>query len=234
MLWWKLWRLRRKLFGKSVDAACQAAKTLGTLKDRRGIALLVSALRHENPKVRGYAATALGELGASSAVQALTAACRDSEWQVRDDAVCALSRVSADRAVLVPVLLKALQDRQPRVRYVAASALAAVADERETDALIRALDDRHTRESAEAALRRIGTPGCMRALEEFETKRFEMTTADLGAALYQWDTSKPLFFARNCPNCSKRTKHRAKAFMSLTSRAYAECTECEHEYQFIV
>ena len=56
------------LTDRSYPVRVQAAMVLGKLKDRRGVAPLIAALRDKEAAVRVVAASALGKLGDASAL----------------------------------------------------------------------------------------------------------------------------------------------------------------------
>jgi len=73
-----------------------ASVSLGNLKEKRAVPLLIEALGTESALVRAHAAWALGEIGGSAAEQALEQAhVTETESQVQEEIVFALSRASA-------------------------------------------------------------------------------------------------------------------------------------------
>lgn len=71
------------LTDRSYNVRAQAALVLGKLKDRRGVPLLISALRDKEAAVRVVAASSLGKLGDAAALPALRACAEDPEVLVR-------------------------------------------------------------------------------------------------------------------------------------------------------
>lgn len=71
------------LTDRSYNVRAQAAIVLGKLKDRRGVPLLISALRDKEAAVRVVAAASLGRLGDAAALPALRACSEDPEVLVR-------------------------------------------------------------------------------------------------------------------------------------------------------
>jgi hypothetical protein len=81
----------------SYKVRAQAAIVLGNLKDRRGVPLLLGALRDHEPAVRIVAASSLGRLGDPSALDGLRASMADVELPVRTAAGKAIAAIEAAR-----------------------------------------------------------------------------------------------------------------------------------------
>jgi serine/threonine protein kinase len=138
----------------------EAALAIGTLTSAgsAAVAPLAAALRDPDGYVRSSAARALGRLGdvARDAGPWLIDALRDPDERVRAEAADALPRVGTTRDA-VSALTALLEDRSPRVRAVAAYALAQTHGEASPEllkALRRAAKDKDVavRSAAQAAL----------------------------------------------------------------------------------
>ncbi len=100
------------LYALGADALCDAVTET-----------LVTALDHENPRVRGGAAETLGMLQAESAGDALAPLLRDSDATVQQAAACALARLGMAQAVGGLIALVSDDDAAPFARMGAAWAL---------------------------------------------------------------------------------------------------------------
>ena len=103
------------------------------------------------------------------AVEPLIAALKGSDRVMQWRAAEALGTLGAARAV--EPLIAALKDSKSSVRMSAAEALGKLGDARAVGWLINALKgDRDVRWRAAKALRRIGTPGALAAVREYEAQ----------------------------------------------------------------
>jgi HEAT repeat protein len=90
------------------------------------VPVLKRALGDSNDFVRARAAYALGAFGTNSipAIPSLLALAADTNFRVRDLTVCALGEIQSEPQIVVPVLIKALNDRDSRwIRANAAEGL---------------------------------------------------------------------------------------------------------------
>ncbi len=104
----------------------------------------ISDLGDEDPMVRVYAAENLGQTGDKQAVQPLARALKDGDQDVRKVA----------RESLIQILIKILDDTDPRSRAMAAKALGQIGDKRSIRPLVRAFkdNDQTVRTAAKLAL----------------------------------------------------------------------------------
>jgi HEAT repeat protein len=143
----------------------EAIYALARLGDRRAVLPLMALLEHDMTHREGYAMAAipaLGMLGDERAAGLLREALNDraEDWLGRAMAARALGQIGARDAV--PDLLQAAW--QGDTREAAIEALASLEDPRAVAVLFSALGDEEaadTREGAEQALVRIGTPTVM-------------------------------------------------------------------------
>lgn len=92
---------------------------------------LISDLGDEDPLVRNYAAVNLGQTGDKQAIKPLAKALKDEEQDVR----------KAAKESLIQILIKTLDDEDPRARATAAKALGQIGDKRAVKPLAKALKD---------------------------------------------------------------------------------------------
>lgn len=91
------------LTDRSYNVRAQAAIVLGKIKDRRGVPLLISALRDKEAAVRTMAAASLGKLGDAAAIPALRACLEDPEVPVRTAATRAIAAIENPQDATQPV-----------------------------------------------------------------------------------------------------------------------------------
>lgn len=161
----------------SVRAA--AACALGRLGDPRGVDALVEALGDQILRVRAEAAKALGQLGDARGINTLIELWRGQDWSVQSWVAKALGQLGEARGVdsLIELLQFRLEivrtirtpqgivtsievdakDKMGCVRAQAAKALGQIGAARSIDPLMKVLrdQDKHVRDSATKALRRI-------------------------------------------------------------------------------
>jgi HEAT repeat protein len=114
----------------------KAARSLGTLEDKRAVRALGRVLKNDPcTDVRINAAEALGNIRDPSAIPALIRALKDEDKDVRFEAVKALGWIKHPRAI--PSLIRMLKTDHIDE---AARALAMIEDGRAAPALVRALD----------------------------------------------------------------------------------------------
>ncbi|MDD5610744.1 MAG: HEAT repeat domain-containing protein [Candidatus Omnitrophica bacterium] len=135
-----------------------AIQTLGQIKDRRAISVLIKTLKDPQPAIRLYAAEALGEIGDPSAVEALIKSLNDPDdnSNVTVRAVKALGKIGDPRAT--GVLIEILKGPNRFSQEAAAEALGRIGGLEATAALITALKDPHplVRGAAAEALGKVG------------------------------------------------------------------------------
>jgi HEAT repeat protein len=150
----------RDLGHRQVRVRVAAAEALGRCPEddvERATAALLPYLEDTSPDVRYMVALSLGRLGAEEAVEPLMELYRgDPELMPRQAAVAALGELGDTRAT--DVLLEALTDELPDLRFQATSALTQVNPGAAVAPLRHALgdDDPEVRASAAAALGDLG------------------------------------------------------------------------------
>ena len=157
------------------------AVSLRRLKDPRAVEPLVAALKHEDTKIRQWAAAVLGDLEDRRALGPLVAAIGSEDSELRERAAVSLVKLKDPRAVepliaalkyetteireCAAIVLGHLEDRRAveplialieeednsAVRACIARALASLADSRATRTLIGAMQDEHPNVRAAAA-----------------------------------------------------------------------------------
>ncbi|MDQ1251123.1 MAG: hypothetical protein QG646_192 [Euryarchaeota archaeon] len=130
------------------DNRLDITRSLGKIKiGKPALPTLIQALGDENVRVRKYAAMTLGKIGDPSAIPALTQALSDKD---EDCLLCLL-------------------------RGYAAEALGKIGDYSVVPALIQALSDKNgwLTDHAVSALREIGTPEAIKAIEEFYDRKIK-------------------------------------------------------------
>lgn len=147
------------------------AQALGKLDDRRAIGPLTAALRDESNTVRSAAAIALGDLGFpdEAAQQALVLTLQGRASLDAKGSFWAMMGWHHDQHAGQPPA-KPSRDPDASVRSSAAYALGKIRDRRITRFLIQALEDRAyiVRWFAANALRNIGTPDALAAVDQWE------------------------------------------------------------------
>jgi HEAT repeat protein len=113
--------------------------TLGFLKLRRTVPMIINFLKDKDNNVRGSAATALGRIGSESAVNALIGCLKDDANNVRGSAAYALGRIGSELAV--SALMGSLKDEVNNVRGSAAHALGRIGSELAVNDIIGCLKD---------------------------------------------------------------------------------------------
>jgi hypothetical protein len=136
-------------FRAYVDIYVNCAEGLGNIKDKRGIPILLSALRQNynmgsrvNSRIRRNAIYALGEIGGQQAKKAIIKTLKSSPYYlVRESAVYALEKWNDQQSI--NALIHALQnDRDSSVRAVAARMLGGRNNTAAIQALKTAADDK--------------------------------------------------------------------------------------------
>ena len=158
--------LLEALSSHHIGVRVSAIEALGHIGASDAVPLLLQMLRDEAAGVRRAAAWALGKLADPSAIDALVVRLSDAQEHVlvRRSAAWALGRMALN-PVAVAALTKALDDRDPQVRWYAAEGLGrggeAALDETVESALLAHLDDEEQAlqgpisQAARRALRRL-------------------------------------------------------------------------------
>jgi vesicle coat complex subunit len=114
-------RARAAASAANPEERATALRLLGELKDGRGLAVLLEAIKDPQPSARGAAAAALGELGQPEGLTAVEQALQDKIPAVRTSAAISLGELGDRRAA--SSLKQALSDPNPVVQAAALSAL---------------------------------------------------------------------------------------------------------------
>jgi HEAT repeat protein len=113
--------LERVLRDDTVPAVrAAAAVALADVAAHEVLPSLLVAVEDDDAHVRQMALSALGEIGDPRATQRLERALRDSRPEVRYQAIIAYARVAKDDpAAVVTAVVRALDDDDPSIRYIA-------------------------------------------------------------------------------------------------------------------
>ena len=143
----------------------KCAQALGKLCHKQGSNALILALKDEDQYVRAAAARSLGKIKSQKAGYALVNAFQDGHWFVRLNSRNALLEIDKPA---VEYLIKALNDKNPQVRWQAAWALGRIKTEKAVELLIEALGDSDwmVRDEAAVALVRINSKEAIEPLKE--------------------------------------------------------------------
>lgn len=112
-----------------VEVRWRAARTLGRIGPpaKDAVGALIAVLGDPSPNVRSYACFALGRIGgpsAQAAVPGLVERMTDENGIVRRAAMDAILAIGPDRSVVIPLMVKALEDAEPRIVTAALRTLA--------------------------------------------------------------------------------------------------------------
>jgi HEAT repeat protein len=166
------------------------AKSLGKLKDKRAIPVLLNVLKNEqNPSIRKYAVQALGQIGGAELVEPLIEALKTNS-KIQASISNALGELG-EVAVLPLLELLNTDDSNKdydRVKAYAAHALGKLKDKRAVEPLIAILntetDDNKVRKNVAYALGSIGYPQAIEPLiKSFSTSTFKETRSSIIQAL---------------------------------------------------
>lgn len=141
---------------RTVQIRLRAIYSLGSLKDLRGIPILIKALEDPVAQIRAYAISALTQLNNPEAAQLIVQMLGDTDKHVRVNAANALGRLGDQQ--VVEILLEQLASKDAAVRDNASEALGLLQDARAIQPLIGVIrDDQNlsVRRSAVQALGRI-------------------------------------------------------------------------------
>lgn len=111
--------VERALSDDTAQVRAAAAVALGELGSGCALPRLLVAIDDPHPHVRQMALNALGEIGDPRAAARLARALADERPEVRYQAVIAYPRVEADAEVIDAALVRATDDADPSVRYIA-------------------------------------------------------------------------------------------------------------------
>ena len=123
------------------EVRLEAARTLGSLKNKEAVPALISALKDADREMRLCVIEALGDIKDRRSVEALITLLKDEDWNVRLAAVYALGDIEDIRAVLP--LGDLMNDEAWKVRKETANALGQIGDPRAVNPLAAALKDKH-------------------------------------------------------------------------------------------
>jgi HEAT repeat protein len=143
------------------DVRIQATFALGRLRESRALAPLSSLLNDRDQRVSLAAAESLARMKDPRATRLLVAALTDADWRVRTRAAKTLARASAEGAIgdVAGPLVTALKDKDPVVRFYAATALVAMGPEAIAPLIDLLRADREAdRERGIRVLTKIGAP----------------------------------------------------------------------------
>jgi HEAT repeat protein len=132
-----------RLIGSLKDAnpsvRAQAARDLGALGSAaaRAVNDLAATLRDPNDEVRGEAAAALALIGPDAVAPLIRGLGAANPPEARELAAHALERIGPKANAAVPPLIKALDDKNPRVRKEVVSALGRINDKSAVGPLVR-------------------------------------------------------------------------------------------------
>ncbi|MBI2190872.1 MAG: HEAT repeat domain-containing protein [Planctomycetes bacterium] len=160
-------RSERHLFalGSGHNSATTAAAAPGTAQPDPTLEQLFEALKAPEMRVRVQAVEQIGSTGNPRALPELARVMREDHWDVAEVSIKAIARLGKPA---VPVLIEALGDSRPFIRWEAAAGLGSLGDLSAGEALTRALADpaAPVRASAAEALGRIGGEATVKALLE--------------------------------------------------------------------
>jgi HEAT repeat protein len=149
-----------------------AVEALAALGGREAVIPVTELMSDPNWEVRLSAAAMLARIG-PSAMDLMTTALHEGNRSVRAGMANLLGKLQAPEAV--DALVQALEDPGRLVQANAAEALGRIGDPRAVEALIRVMDvddqDLGVRNSAAAALRRLGTPEALARVREWTLDR---------------------------------------------------------------
>ena len=136
------------------------------MRHRRGVAVFLVDLRHENALIRYLGVSRLGQVGTSEALSALIKQLGDTEIFVCQTVVKELGRLGARKAV--PALIEQLSHEFTVIRSDAASVLGGLGDRAAVPALIERLEDKdkQVRQNAAEALGQLGDRDAVSALNK--------------------------------------------------------------------
>jgi HEAT repeat protein len=154
----------------SRDVRAAALSSLGRLRDRGALELVLARFDDGDATVRQVAVMAAGEIGDPRAMHALRAALRDPRPELRFQAVASLATLAPDDAV--SALAERVDDEDPEVRAHLADALGALERPEAAAPLARLLKDTvpAVRQGAAIGLARLGdargVPELVQTLED--------------------------------------------------------------------
>ena len=162
-----------------------AIQALGSLRSERALLPLVQVLRGKEPELRQPAAQALEELSETVSdpelVQVMTEHVTDPDAEIRRSSAAVLGRLKVETAI--PVLVHALEDPIPGVRFKAGLALSQIGAP-SLDALIEVLHQgsASAREIAATAMGDIGGDKArnelVKSMQNNPTLSFQLTVVD--------------------------------------------------------
>jgi HEAT repeat protein len=142
---------------------------LGRLGEKRAIPTLVCLLKHQNHQLRNAATIALGELDAKESLESLiTTLINENNEEVAEAIVYTLGLLGDKAAFDILVNILQNTNKNPKIRGLAAEALADIRDQRAVMPLIEVLKDTSV-EVRFWAIFSLGELGNEQALSELQT-----------------------------------------------------------------
>jgi HEAT repeat protein len=145
-----------------------AVRFLGKIRDNRAVLPLIKLLKDKDKSLRAVIISALGAIGDKRAVPDLIRCLKARNFTVRRNAFAAIVDIGDVRAV--PTLIGCLEHRNWDVRHSAVKALGELRDARAVIPLEKRLYNDYIRnviQAAAEALRKIGTPEALAAVEKW-------------------------------------------------------------------
>jgi HEAT repeat protein len=160
-----------------------AAKALGNL-GVDAIPDLKAALLHRDRRMRQGAIYALKKLDPTCmiALEALEETLNNPRWYIRRSALSALGRLKQKAMPLVPQLVPMLEDRDARIRFAAAEALAFISPTHAVQALslfTEALGNASIRQQATDSIERLNLFAVVPLIEATEKDKLKIPATDL-------------------------------------------------------
>ncbi|MGB9928720.1 MAG: HEAT repeat domain-containing protein [Methanosarcina sp.] len=142
----------------------QVIFTLGNVKSKKAVHVLIHKLEDKNPEIRKYAAESLGKIKDTQAVDPLLNHISDRNPEVRNSVAYSLGILKAEKAI--NPLLKMLTEKDPELRITAVYALGNIGNPKAIISLLETLKDNNSwvRKYAAEALGKIGDPQAVNPL----------------------------------------------------------------------
>ncbi|MBV6627510.1 MAG: HEAT repeat domain-containing protein [Rivularia sp. (in: Bacteria)] len=134
----------RSAANKAIDIKIAKAENTEDIKED-----FLTALQHENPDIRGTAASYLGTIGGKSVIPILLEVLQDKNTEVRLIAASVLAGMG--NKSVIPIFIEALEDISYQIRETAVYKLALLADNSTIPTLVKTLQDENHRVRAAAA-----------------------------------------------------------------------------------
>lgn len=142
----------------------QVIFTLGNVKSKKAVHVLIHKLEDKNPEIRKYAAEALGKIKDTQAVNPLLSHISDKNLEVRNSVAYSLGILKAEKAI--DPLIKMLTETDPELRITAVYALGNIGNPKAINSLLETLKDNNSwvRKYTAEALGKIGDPQAVNPL----------------------------------------------------------------------